>query len=164
MVNKQTNNNFLYIFIAITSIIVILDQLTKILIKQTKPTLQFLFLNIHYSTNTGAGFGIFQNSSFLLGILSLIFVIALILYYPKIPKTKIYQIVSALLLGGAIGNMIDRLIRREVIDFIATSFWPSFNVADAAISISAIIIIILLIKEETMPDSKIDIKKTKTKK
>ena len=51
-----------------------------------------------------------------------------------------------------------------MIDFIATSFWPSFNVADAAISISAIIIIILLIKEETMPDSKIDIKKTKTKK
>lgn len=135
------------IFFAITVIVVILDQLTKYLIETNKPLIYFLFIKIQYTTNTGAGFGILKNNSFILGIVSLLAVILIIYYYPKIPQTKLNSTIAGLLLAGTIGNGIDRLTKQYVVDFIATTFWPSFNVADAAITVSVIGLIILSIKE-----------------
>ncbi|MAG60266.1 signal peptidase II [archaeon] len=136
------------LFFLTTIIIIILDQLSKHFVETTKPFINFLFFSIQYSTNTGAGFGILQNQSFILGLISLLAAIVVIYYYPSLPRTKIYSLLAGLFLAGIIGNGIDRLTKQYVVDFIATTFWPSFNVADSAITVSVIIFIILSIKEE----------------
>ena len=88
--------------------------------------------------NMGAGFGILQGKTFFLGIVSLVVAVTIISYYPRIPKEKIPQILFALFLGGVIGNLIDRFLRGYVIDFINFSFWPAFNIADSALTISVV--------------------------
>ncbi len=154
MVTYSKPNKPLIIFSTITIAIILLDQITKYLVKTFQPNIKLLFINIHYSTNTGAGFGILQNQSFYLGIFSLIFAILIIAYYKQIPKTLNYQIPAALLLAGTIGNMLDRLIHKQVTDFIATSFWPSFNIADASITIAVILLIYTIIKENKTLEGK----------
>ena len=134
---KLTKNSFLFIITAI--LIVIVDQISKYLIHLFKPSFEFAFFIIRYSQNTGAAFGIFQNATIFLAIISLIVASSIIWYYPKLEKEKtIVHLFFGLLLGGTIGNLIDRIARRYVIDFIGTTFWPFFNVADAAITISVI--------------------------
>ena len=125
---------FLKLFVFISSLTVILDQFTKILIYIYKPNFGISVLNIHLVKNTGAGFGILQNQTFLLGLISLFVAIGIISYYHKIPQEKYPQILVSLLLGGVIGNLIDRFFRKFVIDFIDFTFWPAFNIADAAIT------------------------------
>ena len=56
----------------------------------------------------------------------------------KIPKEKITQALFGLFLGGVAGNLIDRILRQYVVDFIDVGFWPVFNIADMAISVSVI--------------------------
>jgi len=140
---KQTR-----VFILITFIIVLLDQLTKFLFQKYQPNWQFWFFNINFVKNTGAGFGILQGQTVLLGIISLVVVGLIIYFYPKVPKQWFPQVMLALFLGGTIGNMIDRFFRSYVIDFIGTTFWPLFNLADSMISIAAVGLIIYLIREE----------------
>ena len=103
------------------------------------PQVKWMFLIIHYSQNTGAAFGMFKTQTLILSLIS-IFVVGLILwYYPKLHKEKtIIHFFVGMLLGGTIGNGIDRIFRHFVIDFIGTTFWPMFNVADAAITLSVI--------------------------
>lgn len=118
--------------------VVLLDQITKFFAEK--------YLTITY--NPGAGFGLFQDSTSLLIWFSII-VIGIILYsYDKIPKQSSIQFYVGLLLGGTIGNLIDRIRLNYVIDFIDLKIWPSFNIADAAITISVIGLIIYLIKKK----------------
>ena len=146
--NDLLGSSSFKIFLASSFFTIISDQLSKYFVETTKPIIQLSFLTIKYSTNTGAGFGLFQNNSFILGIISLIAAIAVLFYYPKIPQTKFNSIFMGILLGGIIGNGIDRLTKQYVVDFIATSFWPSFNIADAAITISTTYFIYYLLQEE----------------
>ena len=136
------------LFSLITILIVAFDQLTKYLILKFDPYFGYKYLKIVLIKNTGAGFGILKNQTFFLGIISLIVAVTLIVYYKKIPKEKISQILFALFLGGVIGNLIDRFFRGYVIDFISFSFWPAFNIADSALTIAVIGLVILYIKEE----------------
>lgn len=131
-------------FISLISImIVIFDQLTKYLASfMTKVLIITNFLNIELIKNYGAGFGILQGQRFLLTLISLLVVGIIIFYFKKIPENKYIQIFIAILLGGTIGNLIDRLFYGYVIDFISFSFWPAFNIADSAICIGAIGLII----------------------
>ncbi len=127
-------------FLLISLLTIFLDQLSKYCILYFAPILSSSYLTIHLVTNTGAGFGIFQNSSFILGLVSLGVAIAIITFYHKLdPKELLFW---AFLLGGTIGNMFDRLFRGFVIDFIDFSFWPAFNIADAAITIAVVGIIL----------------------
>ena len=135
------------LFSSIVFLVVILDQLTKYLILKFNPNLTLNFLKIHLVKNTGAGFGILKDYTWLLDLISLVVVVFLICYYPKITKEKFSQILAALFLGGTIGNLIDRLLRKFVVDFIDFSFWPAFNIADASITIGAIGLIIYFWKK-----------------
>lgn len=117
---------------------VIADQITKYLIFSFQPNLNLGILTIHLVKNTGAGFGILQGQNFWLALISVVVVIVLIFNYKRIPEKKTGQILFALLLGGIVGNLIDRIVRGYVIDFIDFQFWPAFNVADMAITISVI--------------------------
>ena len=129
---------------------VILDQFTKLLIKQNFQPNQSIpiiknILHLTYATNTGSAFGLFKSLNVFFMFFSIIVIIAIFYYIKKINKReKLLQFSVGLLLGGTLGNLIDRLMYGAVIDFIDFRIWPVFNVADSAVTISIILLIILL--------------------
>jgi signal peptidase II len=148
---KVDGKHFFFFLTAL--IIVLFDQIIKYIVLITIPfgkdiSVVPYVIQLTHILNTGAGFGILQGKQMYLAIISIIFVGVLLYYYPKIRKEPIQYIPYALILGGALGNLIDRLFREGVVDFIRLIFVPAFNLADSAISIGAVWIIILAIIEE----------------
>ena len=143
---SKKNSNVL----SIALIIVLLDQFSKFLIKQNLqlnqsiPIIKNIF-HFTYVTNTGSAFGLFKGFNILFILFSII-VIAVIFYFLNKIKDyrRLLQFSVGLLLGGTIGNLIDRLIYGYVIDFIDFRIWPVFNLADSAVTIGVILLIILL--------------------
>ena len=130
--------------------IVILDQLTKFLIKKdfqlnhSIPIIKNIF-HFTYITNTGSAFGFFKNFNLFFVLFSIIVVIAIFYYLKNIKENeKLLQFSVGLLLGGTIGNLIDRIAYGSVIDFLDFRIWPVFNIADSAVTISIIFLIFLL--------------------
>ena len=126
------------LFAAIAAATILLDQLAKILVAWKQPEWDLGFLSIHFVQNTGAGFGILKGQMPVLAIISAIVVMGVLYYYNKIPKEKLAQALFAVFLGGVAGNLIDRILRQYVVDFIDVGFWPVFNIADTAISLSVV--------------------------
>ena len=134
-------------------IVIFLDQLTKFFIKQnfqlneSIPIIKNAF-HLTYTTNTGSAFGLFKGFNLFFVLFSIAVIIVIFYYLKKIVKNqKLMQFSIGLLLGGTIGNLIDRIAYGSVIDFIDFRVWPVFNVADSAVTISIILLIILLWKE-----------------
>jgi signal peptidase II len=128
------------IFIIVTSVI-LLDQITKFLALRflqlnTPVPLIKNFLNLTLVHNRGAAFGFFQNQLLLLVLVSL-FAIGLILYNLK-TNSIILKLSLSLILGGAAGNLMDRLRFGFVVDFLDLRIWPVFNIADSVITIAAL--------------------------
>ena len=135
--NITIKNKKLFLFLLITIAVIVIDQVSKLLARWSLPVIK----------NTGAAFGIFQNSTVPLIWISVI-VIGLILYfYNKIPEKKSVIIYIAFILGGTIGNLFDRIVRGYVTDFINLKVWPAFNIADAAITVGVIGLILYLIRK-----------------
>ena len=126
-------------FLILAFVVVVTDQISKFFVRNH---------NISHVLNTGAGFGTLQNQTFLLVMISVIILVLGIRYYHIIPKKISYQTFSALVAGGLIGNLIDRLIFGGVIDFIDLKIWPSFNIADICLSAGFIGMIVWLLKEK----------------
>ena len=132
------------IFIIVFSVI-LLDQATKFLALRflqlnTPVPLIKNFLNLTLVHNRGAAFGIFQNQLFLFVLVSL-FAIGLIFYNLKNKTNSIVLKLSlSLILGGAVGNLIDRLRFGFVVDFLDLRVWPVFNFADSMITIAALVL------------------------
>ncbi len=131
-------------------IIIALDQLSKAWIRANLSLGEALFdwgfFRVTYVRNMGAAFGIFPDQSFLLTIIALVGGAALVLlslFSNRLSflNTKLNKAVLGLVLGGTLGNLIDRLRFGYVTDFIDFSFWPAFNVADSAITIGALIFV-----------------------
>ena len=131
-------------------IILFLDQLTKFFIRKNFQLSQSIsiiknILNLTYVINAGSAFGLFKNFNLFFIIFSIIVIIAIFYYIGKINKNeRLLQFSLGLLLGGTIGNLIDRLFYGHVIDFIDFRIWPVFNVADSAVTISIVLLIVLL--------------------
>ena len=96
--------------------------------------------------NTGIAFGLFKNQGVVFIIIPIIAIILLVfnIYYYRNHKvlSRVYIVAFSLILGGAIGNLIDRIYFGYVVDFIDFRIWPVFNIADSAITIGAIIILL----------------------
>lgn len=125
---------------ALSAGILLLDQATKLLVVrafapgQSLPLLPVLHLT--YVQNTGAAFGLLKGRQFLFILLSLAvsaWVVGRFLA-PRAPHPAL-RIGYALILGGALGNLIDRIRLGYVIDFLDLRVWPVFNVADSAITL-----------------------------
>ncbi len=98
-------------------------------------------LRLTYTTNTGGAFGLFANQTFLLALAAVIAIAVIVLYLRYLPPgSRLLKIGLGLELGGAIGNLIDRVRLGEVTDFIDVGAWPVFNVADSAIVVGTILI------------------------
>jgi len=95
-----------------------------------------------YIHNTGAGFGILKDRTFILILISIV-VIGYILYFIKDIKNneRTLQVLVAFILGGTLGNLLDRLMYGSVIDFLDFRIWPIFNFADSFLTIGVISLI-----------------------
>lgn len=123
--------------------VILLDYGSKIYILQTMtekmsiPVIENIF-HITFIFNRGAAFGIFENQRWIFILAAVVLLALFCKFYKKIlEQPPIFQLGIALMLGGAIGNLIDRLVYGKVVDFLDFRFWPIFNVADIAICVGA---------------------------
>jgi len=139
--------------VGVAGVIVILDQWTKSLVRNNLPfqstwlpdALQWLgpYVRIVNWSNSGAAFGTFQNGNSIFTVLAILVIIAIFYYFPRVdPNDWLLRLAMALQLGGAVGNLIDRLLMHEVTDFIAVGAFPVFNVADASISVGVVLLLL----------------------
>jgi signal peptidase II len=146
----------------ISTTILLIDQASKIWIRATlgpQPLQGAIPLigdwsNLIYSRNTGVAFGLFQNMSPLFLVLSILITLgAIYVYIVYLPNQHVgVQLSMGLIIGGALGNVVDRIRLGYVVDFIQIGWWPVFNVADSAITTGATILAVyLLITTEEPP-------------
>jgi signal peptidase II len=137
--------------VLIAAILVIVDQWTKGLVRANIPagatwlpdSLQWLspYARIVHWYNTGAAFGMFRDASMVLTVLAFIVIGAILFYYPQVDRDDwSLRLALSMQLGGALGNLIDRLTIGHVTDFISVGNFPVFNVADASISTGAVVL------------------------
>ena len=137
-------------FLLTALLVIAFDQVSKLLIRANMTPGQSIpeegLFRITYVTNTGGAFGILGNQAFLMLVTSFVGVAAVLLYsrYPAFNRVAV-KIALGLLLGGAIGNLIDRLTLGRVVDFIDLGFWPVFNLADSAIVVGSFILVFFLL-------------------
>jgi len=129
---------------------ILIDQVTKFFACNLKTTIQVIpyILSFDYVKNYGAVFGIMQGSNLFLAFTSTIICLVMIYYLYKQKKQK--QKVSIawyMILSGGIGNLIDRIFRGYVVDFIATPFIATFNIADSLVVLGVVWILFLEIKD-----------------
>ena len=137
----------------IALLIVALDQWTKWLVRINIPagetwlpeSLQWLspYARIVHWYNTGAAFGIFKEGGMVFTVLAFIVIGAIIYYYPQVERSDWpLRLAMSMQLGGAIGNLIDRLTMGQVTDFISVGTFPVFNIADASISLGCVVLLL----------------------
>lgn len=138
------------IFLAGVAGVVLIDRLSKIFftgLLDLNESLAVIKNVMHFTLvhNTGIAFGLFKDCGFVFVIIPLILtglLIYNIYYYRNSEKlSRTYILAFSLILGGAIGNLIDRISLGYVIDFIDFRIWPVFNIADSAITIGAAVIL-----------------------
>lgn len=145
----------LNVYFLVTGIaVLLLDQVTKYLVvtrvpQGTSTELIKDFLYIVNIKNTGAAFGIFQGYTGILTIISLIAIVLIIVLKIIMDLDyAFYNVVLGFILGGAMGNLVDRFFMGEVTDFISFTFFPPvFNVADSFLVIGFGLIVILILRE-----------------
>ncbi len=116
--------------------IIFFDQLTKFLFKNKH------FFIVNYQENYGAAFSILQGQLLIFIAIAILVIFLIFFYYNKVK----YKIALLFILGGTIGNLIDRIFLGFVRDFIDLKIWPVFNIADSATVIGAAILAYYLIK------------------
>ncbi len=144
------------IFFITASLIIIADQISKLWIRSSlapgESTWDIGFLRLYHVQNTGAAFGIFQDHAVILTIIDIIgacLVLWLVLFmHRRLPflNSLPFKLTLALILGGTIGNLIDRLSLGYVTDFIDFSFWATFNIADSSVVVGALLLAYFVIR------------------
>jgi signal peptidase II len=144
----EKKDYFLYSTLIIP-LIVALDLITKYLIHSKDIRVNIIsFLKIVPVKNTGAAFGMFVGQNIILIFVSLVIIGLISYYFYTSERTYVNMISLSLIMAGALGNLYDRVFIGFVRDFISVSKFPVFNVADSAISVGAMILVIGMIIEE----------------
>ena len=141
------------IWIIIAALVVILDQLAKVLVASNIGPYDCIHIipglfDFVYVKNTGAAFSILSGNTGFLSVISVLFCIGVGVYwYIKKPAHPLLKTSLTLLFAGALGNAIDRVCYGFVVDFISTAFmnFPVFNIADIAITFGAALLVIYFI-------------------
>jgi signal peptidase II len=143
------------LFLGLAVAVAVVDQLTKAWLTSflaPGESVEIIgdYARLVHGQNNGALFGLFRESALLFGIVSLGVIGLIVIYHARSGRSIYLSVTLGLLLGGAIGNLIDRLRLGYVVDFvdigIGTLRFYTFNVADMAISLSLILLVLLAIK------------------
>lgn len=156
-----------YIGLSLFIVIVMLiaDQLTKwVIVTQMTVGESFTvvpnFLSITSHRNDGAAWGILSGQMIFFYLITIVIIIALIVFYFKEAKDHMMmQVAISLLLAGAFGNFIDRVMNGEVVDFVDTILFgydfPIFNIADASLTIGVGLLVVILLTDKTKEKKKV---------
>ena len=144
-------------YVLIAAAVVVLDQLTKRAVQRAIPLHESRsvidgLLSLTHGRNPGIAFGVLSEGGLpfqavALTVLGLVAVVALSIYAFKVPATQQLRLTAlALVVGGAIGNLLDRIRYGSVVDFIHVYWgphqWPDFNVADSAITTAVVLLLV----------------------
>lgn len=116
--------------------LVVVDQLTKLMVRIMTPQVDVGVFSLHLVTNTGASFSLFQGMNSLFIWISLMVIGFIVYYWDQVEAQN--KLAMTLIVSGIIGNFIDRILLGHVIDFIDFKIWPVFNIADSCITIGVI--------------------------
>jgi signal peptidase II len=140
------------LLLGVAGVVIFLDQWTKALVRNSLPLggtwmpWEWLrpYARIVHWYNTGAAFGLFQNGALVFTILAIIVAGLILYYFPRTsPSDWTLRLAMGLQLGGALGNLVDRLTRDgQVTDFISVGAFPVFNVADASITVGVCVLLL----------------------
>jgi signal peptidase II len=141
----------------VATLVFLADQVSKALVLRYLainqswnpiPGLSSLFTITHV-TNTGAAFGLFPDRGMLFVVVAVVVIAAIVAYYRYLPSDRLLVRASlGLQLGGALGNLLDRLRYGYVVDFIDFKIWPVFNLADSSIVVGVVILAFYLLREQ----------------
>ena len=144
------------LFLIIAAFVVALDQISKLWVKSNFNLNEMVpivgCLSLTHVRNTGSAFGLFANQAFLLTLVAIVGLVAILLVYRYLSRISLLSSFAlGLIFGGAVGNLIDRVRFGYVIDFIDVRLWrdvhwPSFNVADSAITVGAIVLVVFIFR------------------
>lgn len=147
--------------IGLSTLVIVVDQATKYWIQsrmaygESSPVIREIF-HITYILNPGAAFGILENKTWFFIAVALALLAGVAYLYPRMPANQpMVKLGAGLLVGGAIGNLIDRVRIGYVIDFFDFRIWPIFNVADICIvcGVACLAYYLLMIPDETAPSA-----------
>lgn len=127
--------------------VLVADQATKLLADELLRPVHSIpllgpYISLTWATNTGGAFGLLPQATGLLVVIAVLVVGATVLLAQRVVTGRLMAVGVACLLGGALGNLMDRLRVGYVMDFIDVHFWPIFNLADIAITVGAGLLII----------------------
>lgn len=94
--------------------------------------------------NSGVAFGQLQDAGWVVAALIAVAVVALVAYVARHARRRLIWLPAGMLLGGALGNVVDRIREGAVVDFLKLPHWPAFNVADAAITVAVLALVVVL--------------------
>jgi signal peptidase II len=160
---KKNLKSYLILF-PIAAGIIALDQWTKSLIRNTLAVGEIWspwdwlmpYARVVHWQNTGVAFGMFQDNNVLFTVLVSIIALVIIIYYPQLTEGDWFLMIAlSMQLGGAVGNLIDRLTVGHVTDFISVGNFAVFNVADASVTVGVGIMILGLWVQENKQRKKI---------
>ena len=133
---------------AVAAVVVGLDQLAKAAVRSGIPVGEerrfFIGIQLVHVRNTGVAFSLFSGGGTLVLVFTLIALAVLVAYLARRPDRPWLWIPTGMLIGGALGNLIDRLAHGAVTDFIKLPFWPAFNVADMSITFGVLVLLWVL--------------------
>lgn len=134
-----------------SSLVVLTDQITKLMVIKFVPLYESIpadgIIRITHLTNTGSAFGFFQGMNSILAIVGIIGVFFILYFHINYSGNHFFMMIGlSFIFGGAIGNLMDRIYRGAVVDFIDVKLWndvhfPSFNVADSSLSVGGFILV-----------------------
>lgn len=132
----------------VCALVIALDQLTKhtlgTWIQPDQVRHVIPGLTLVYERNTGVAFSFLAGTGVLVYLVIAAALVALITFLMMQPRRRLLWLPTGLFVGGAIGNLIDRIARGSVIDFIKLPHWPAFNIADTCITFGVIILVLVI--------------------
>jgi signal peptidase II len=135
---------------ALAAAIVALDQLTKAVVRGSihrgEENAVFPGVQLVNTRNRGVAFGLFENGGALVAVVTAAALLALVVFFALNRRRPYAWVPTGLLIGGAVGNLIDRARGDGVTDFVKLPLWPAFNVADVAITFGVLALVYVLEK------------------
>jgi signal peptidase II len=147
---KRINPSYLLLG-GIAFFVVVLDQISKALVRANIPLngvwspwdWLLPYARLFHIENTGVAFGMFQGANTILAVLAVLVSAAIIYYYPRVPQDDIVlRIALGMQLGGALGNLVDRIVFGRVTDFLSVGTFAVFNLADSSITVGVLILLL----------------------
>jgi len=132
----------------VVAAVVAADQLTKALVNASLQRGEerdlIAGIKLVNTRNSGVAFGQLQDGGTIVGVVIAVALVALLVYFARHAAQRLMWLPTGMLLGGALGNIVDRVREGAVVDFLKLPHWPAFNVADSSITIGVVILVVVM--------------------